>query len=144
MSLSARLILGGLVLVIGAVAAHLLFDFERLLARYPAYVTPLKSALRYALDAAWYAALGVPILMVAGSVYRLAAAKSGRAMIVAKLFAWFTLWAIGSFAFFFALFLAYAPGLGQGGTGLAAPGLVAVIGYMVIGLGFALSALRKP
>ena len=142
MSLAARLILGGLVMVVAAIVAHVFVDWETLLAHHPHYVRPLKGVLRHALDASWVVALGLPVVLAVGTLYRLAVAKSGRMMILAKLFAWFTLWAIGSFAFYFGLFLTYAPGLGQGGTELAAPALAAVVGYMVIGLGFAVSAFQ--
>ena len=142
MSLAARLILAGLALVMGAVAAYLFLDWETILAHHPHVVRPLKLVVRRALDASWYVALGLPAVLLAGSIYRFAVARSGRAMIVAKLFAWFTLWTIGSFAFYFGLFLSYAPGLGQGGTDLAAPALAAIAGYMIIGLGFAVSVLQ--
>ena len=89
-------------------------------------------------------ALGLPVVLLAGSVYRFVVARSGRMMVLAKLFAWFTLWAIGSFAFYFGLFLTYAPGLGQGGAELAAPALAAIVGYLVIALGFIISVLQRP
>jgi len=143
-SLAARLILGGLLLVAAAVAAYVFVDWETLLAHHPHYVRPLKSVLRRALEVSWVVALGLPLVLVAGTIYRFAVARSGRAMILAKLFAWFTLWAIGSFAFYFGLFLTYAPGLGQGGAELAAPALAAIVGYVVIGLGFAVSVLQRP
>lgn len=144
MSLAARLILAGLLLVMAAVAAYAFLDWEALLSQHPYYIRPLKSVLRRALDVSWYVALGLPAVLVAGSIYRFAVAKSGRMTILAKLFAWFTLWAIGSFAFYFGLFLTYAPGLGQGGAELAAPALAAVAGYMIIGVGFAISVLQGP
>ncbi len=144
MSLAARLILAGLLLVMAAVAAYIFLDWEAILSQHPHFIRPLKIVLRRALDASWYVALGLPAVLVAGSIYRFAVAKSGRAMVLAKLFAWVTLWVIGSFAFYFGLFLTYAPGLGQGGAELAAPALAAIMGYMIIGLGFAISALQGP
>jgi len=143
-SAAARLILIGLILVLAGVAAYALFDWAMILGHNPQFVRPLKGALRPALSLSWYFALGLPVALVLGSIYRLAVAKGGRGVILAKLFAWCTLWAIGSFAFFAGMFLAYVPGLGEGGTDLAAPALIAVSGYIVIGLGFALSVLRKP
>lgn len=139
MSLAARLILAGLALVVAAIALYFFVDWAALLAHHPHYVRPLKVVLRGALGASWYVALGLPVVLVVGSIYRFAVATSGRMTILAKLFAWFTLWAIGSVAFYFGLFLAYAPGLGQGGEDLAAPALAALLGYMIIGLGFAVS-----
>jgi hypothetical protein len=143
MSPAARLILAGLVLVFGGMLAYAAFDWEQILAHYPHFVRPLKSVLRPTLDLAWYAALGLPVVLLLGTIYRLVAAKGGRAMILARLFAWFTLWVIGSFAFFAGLFLAYAPAMGEGGTHLIAPALLAAVGYLVIGLGFAVSVLRR-
>jgi hypothetical protein len=143
-SLAARLILAGLALVAVAVAAHVLVDWQALLAHHPHYVRPLKAVLRRALDVSWLVALGLPAVLVVGSIYRFAVAKQGRGMILARLFAWFTLWAIGSVAFYFGLFLTYAPGLGQGGAELAAPALAAIVGYMVIGVGIAISVLQRP
>ena len=142
MSLAGRLILGGLALVMIAVAAYMLLDWEAILAHHPHFVRPLKLVVRRALDVSWYVALGLPAVLLAGSIYRFAVAKSGRGMIVAQLFAWFTLWAIGSVAFYFGLFLVYAPGLGRGGAELAAPALAAIAGYVIIGLGFAVSVLQ--
>lgn len=144
MSLASRLILIGLVLVMGAVAAYIFLDWETILAQNPHFVRPLKAVLRSALDVSWYVAIGLPGVLVGGSIYRFAVAKSGRTTILARLFAWFTLWAIGSFAFYFGLFLTYAPTLGQGGAELAAPALAAIVGYTIIGLGFAIAVLRRP
>lgn len=144
MSAAARLILIGLILVIAGMAAYAMFDWGMILGHNPHFVRPLKAALRPALNLSWYFALGLPIVLVLGSIYQLVVAKGGRGLILAKLFAWFTLWVIGSFAFFAGMFLAYAPGLGGGGTDLAAPALIAVLGYLVLGLGFAVSVLRKP
>lgn len=143
MSLPARLILGGIVVVLAAIAAYVFLDWEAVLAHHPHFVRPLKAVLRHALDASWVVALGLPVVLLLGSAYRLATAKSGRMTILARLFAWFTLWAIGSVAFYFGLFLVYAPGLGQGGAELAAPALVALVGYMIIGLGFAISVMSS-
>ena len=144
MSLAARLILGGVALVMLAVAAYVLLDWEAILAQYPQAIRPLKAVLRRALEASWVVALGLPVALVLGSAYRLSRARSGRMTIVAKAFAWLTLWAIGSVAFFFGLFLIYAPGLGQGGAELAAPALAALVGYMIIALGVALAVLAPP
>ena len=144
MSLAGRLILVGLGLVMAAVAAYAFLDWEALLSQHPQVIRPLKGVLRRALDLSWYVALALPVVLVAGSIYRFAVARSGRMTILAKLFAWFTLWAIGSFAFYVGLFLAYAPGLGQGGAELAAPALAALVGYMVIAVGFAISVLQRP
>jgi hypothetical protein len=143
-SVAARLILFGLILVMAGMAAYALFDWAMILGHNPHFVRPLKALLRPALDLSWHVALGLPVVLVLGSIYQLAVARGGRGGILAKLFAWFTLWVIGSFAFFAGLFLAYAPGLGEGGTELAAPALIALLGYLVIGLGFAASVLRKP
>jgi hypothetical protein len=143
-SVAARLMLIGLLLVMAGMAAYSMFDWAMILGHNPHYVRPLKAVLRPALSLSWYVALGVPVALVLGSIYQLAVAKGGRGLILARLFAWFTLWVIGSFAFFAGMFLAYAPGLGEGGAELAAPALVAVFGYIVMGLGFAASVLRKP
>jgi hypothetical protein len=144
LSIAARMILAGLVLVVGGVTAYAMFDWVQIFASHPQFVRPLKAVLRPALNLSWYVALGLPIVLVLGSIYQLVVAKGGRGLILAKLFAWFTLWVIGSFAFFAGMFLAYAPGVGEGGTDLAAPALIAVLGYLVLGLGFAVSVLRKP
>lgn len=144
MSAAARLILIGLILVIAGMAAYVMFDWAMILGHNPRFVRPLKAVLRPALDLSWYFALGLPVVLVLGSIYQLVVARGGRGVILAKLFAWVTLWVIGSFAFFAGMFLAYAPGLGEGGTDLAAPALIAVLGYLVLGLGFAVSVLRKP
>lgn len=144
MGLAARLIVGGGALVMAAAAAYVLLDWEAIVAHHPHFIRPLKAVLRRALDVSWVVALGLPVVLVTGSAYRFVVAESGRMMILAKLFAWFTLWVIGSFAFYFGLFLAYAPGLGQGGAALAAPTLAALAGYMIIGLGFVLSVLSRP
>jgi hypothetical protein len=141
---AARLILIGLVLVMAGVAAYSLLDWAMILGHNPQLVRPLKAVLRPALNLSWYFALGVPVALVLGSIYQLAVARGGRGLILAKLFAWFTLWVIGSFAFFAGMFLAYAPSLGEGGTQLAAPALIAVVGYIIVGLGFAASVFRKP
>jgi len=84
--------------------------------------------------------LAVPGLLLAASGYRFAVARSGRVSIVWKLFAFFTLWAIGSFAFFFATFLAWA---GGGGLALLVPSLVACLGYILLGLGFLFSTVAR-
>ena len=144
MSAAARLILIGLVLVGAGMGAYAMLDWAMILGHNPKFVRPLKAVLRPMLDLSWYVALGLPVVLVLGSLYQLVVARGGRALILAKLFAWFTLWAIGSFAFFAGLFLAYAPDLGEGGTELAAPALIALLGYIVIGMGFAVSMLRKP
>lgn len=144
MSAAARLIIIGLVLVIAGMAAHSMFDWAMILGHNPHFVRPLKAVLRPALSLSWYVALGLPLVLVLGTIHQLVVAKGGRGLILAKLFAWFTLWVIGSFAFFAGMFLAYAPGLGEGGTELAAPALIAVFGYIIIGLGFAAGVLRKP
>jgi hypothetical protein len=144
MSAAARLILIGLILVGAGMAAYAMLDWAMILGHNPRFVRPLKAVLRPMLDLSWHVALGLPIVLVLGSLYQLVVARGGRALILAKLFAWLTLWAIGSFAFFAGMFLAYAPGLGEGGTALAAPALIAVFGYIIIGLGFAVSVLRKP
>lgn len=144
MSAAARLILIGLALVIAGIAAYSMFDWAMILGHNPHFVRPLRAVLRPALSLSWHVALGVPVALVIGSIYQLAVARAGRGVILAKLFAWFTLWAIGSFAFFAGMFLAYAPDLGEGGNELAAPALIATFGYIVIGLGFAASVLRKP
>lgn len=144
MSAAARLILIGLILVMAGTAAYAMLDWAMILGHNPHFVRPLKAVLRPALDLSWHVALGLPVVLVLGSLYQLVVAKGGRGIILAKLFAWLTLWAIGSFAFFAGMFLAYAPGLGEGGTELAAPALVAVLGYIVLGLGFAVSVLRRP
>ena len=142
MSLAARLILAGILIVMAAVAAYAFLDWEVILAHHPHFVRPLKAVLRRALDVSWYVALGLPAVLLGGTLYRFAVAATGRLMILARLFAWLTLWAIGSFAFFFGLFLTYAPGLGQGGAELAAPALAAIVGYVIIGLGLAISVLK--
>lgn len=144
MSAAARLILIGLILVMAGTAAYAMLDWAMILGHNPHFVRPLKAVLRPALDLSWHVALGLPVVLVLGSIYQLVVAKGGRGIILAKLFAWLTLWAIGSFAFFAGMFLAYAPGLGEGGTELAAPALIAVLGYIVLGLGFAVSVLRRP
>lgn len=144
MSAAARLILIGLILVMAGTAAYAMLDWAMILGHNPHLVRPLKAVLRPALDLSWHVALGLPVVLVLGSLYQLVVAKGGRGIILAKLFAWLTLWVIGSFAFFAGMFLAYAPGLGEGGTELAAPALVAVLGYIVLGLGFAVSVLRRP
>ena len=144
MSAAARLIFIGLVLVVAGMAAYSTLDWAMILGHNPHFVRPLKAVLRPALDLSWHVALGLPVVLVLGSLYQLVVAKGGRGIILAKLFAWLTLWVIGSFAFFAGMFLAYAPGLGEGGTELAAPALVAVLGYIVLGLGFAVSVLRRP
>lgn len=144
MSAAARLILIGLLLVMAGMASYAMLDWAMILGHNPHFVRPLKAVLRPALSLSWYVALGLPVVLVLGSLYQLVVAKGGRAVILAKLFAWLTLWAIGSFAFFAGMFLAYAPGLGEGGAELAAPALVAVFGYIVLGLGFAVSVLRRP
>jgi hypothetical protein len=141
---AARLMLIGLVLVMAGMAAYSLFDWAMILGHNPHFVRPLKAVLRPALSLSWYVALGVPVALVLGSMYQLAVAKGGRGVILARLFAWFTLWVIGSFAFFAGMFLAYAPDLGEGGNELAAPALIAIFGYIVMGLGFAASVFRKP
>lgn len=144
MSAAARLILMGLVLVFAGMAAYSMFDWAMILGHNPHFVRPIKAVLRPALNLSWYVALGLPVVLVLGSIYQLVVAKGGRGLILAKLFAWFTLWVIGSFAFFAGMFLAYAPDLGEGGTELAVPALIAVFGYVTIALGFAASVLRKP
>ena len=144
MSLAGRLILAGLALVMAAIAAYAFLDWEAIVSQHARFIRPLKSVLRHALDISWYVALGLPVVLVAGSIYRFAVARSGRMMILAKLFAWFTLWAIGSFAFYFGLFLTSAPGRGRGGAELAAPALAAIVGSMIIALGFAISVLQRP
>lgn len=144
MSAAARLILMGLVLVFAGMAAYSMFDWAMILGHNPHFVRPIKAVLRPALNLSWYVALGLPVVLVLGSIYQLVVAKGGRGLILAKLFAWFTLWVIGSFAFFAGMFLAYAPDLGEGGTELAVPALIAVSGYVTIALGFAASVLRKP
>ena len=143
MSLAARLIVGGILLVLAGIAAYVFLDWEAIVAHHPHFVRPLKAVLRRTLDASWVVALGLPVVLLLGSAYRMVTATSGRLMILARLFAWFTLWAIGSVAFYFGLFLAYAPGVGQGGAELAAPALLALVGYMIIGLGFVLSVMSS-
>ena len=142
MSRAARVILLGMALAFVAVALHAAFDWAEILARYPHYLRGLRRAVAALLWASWYWAFAVPVLLFLASAWRFVRASQGRAGIAWKLFAFATLWGIGSVAFFFALFLAYAPGAGEGGTALLVPGLLGCIGYFVIGLGFVLSAAR--
>ncbi len=143
MSRAARLILWGLLMVAAGIAAYAAIDWQQVLGHHPRFLRPLKVALRATLQAAWYWAFAVPAMMLAGAAYRFVVAKGGRLMVAWKLFAYFTLWAIGSFAFFFGLFLVYAPGLGEGGTQLLAPAMLACVGYFILGVGFVLSLLDK-
>ena len=125
--------------VLGSVLLHALVEWDPLLRAHPHYLRPLRSVVAPALDLAAFWGLAVPGTLLAASGYRFATARSGRAMIVWKLFAYFTLWAITSFAFFFGLFLAYAAGTPNA---LLAPALLGCIGYMLLGLGFFSSTLR--
>lgn len=143
MSAAARVMLWGMLLVVAGVASYAAFDFEAVLGKYPHWMRPLRSVLRPTLHMAWYWALIVPALLLAGSVYRVAASKTGRAMVVWRLFAYLTLWGIGSFAFFFGLFLVYAPSAADGGTALLVPALIACFGYILLGVGFVFSVLGR-
>lgn len=142
MSIGARLILWGMLLVLIAIAGYIAVDWEDVLTRFPHYARPLRSVVRPMLELAWYWAFIVPALLFAVGVYRFAVAKGGRLAVAWRLFAFFTLWAIGSFAFFFGLFLVYAPEMGGGARGLLLPAVVACFGYLLIGLGFLASMLR--
>ncbi|HYC36179.1 MAG TPA: hypothetical protein VEC19_07135 [Usitatibacter sp.] len=142
MSRPARVMLLGMVLALAAVALHLWLDWSEVLAVHAHWLRPLRLAMSTMLPVSWYWAFAVPALLMLVSVVRFVRAKSGRAAIAWKLFAFVTLWAIGSAAFFVGLFLAYVPEMGEGGTGLLVPGLVACVGYLVIGLGFVLSVAR--
>lgn len=139
MSPAARLMVLGVAFVVGGVLLHAMIDWEPLLRAHPHYVPPLRSAVAPALDLAAFWGLAVPGMLLAASGYRFATARSGRALIVWKLFAYFTLWAIASFAFFFGLFLAYSAGTPNA---LLAPALFGCFGYILLGLGFFSSTLR--
>lgn len=143
MSVASRLMVWGMLLVMVAVAAYIAVDWAGLLARHPHYLRPLRAVVKPTLQLSWYWAFIVPLLLLVASVVRFFTAKSGRAMIVWKLFAYVTLWAIGSFSFFFGLFLVYAPGLGEGGRDLLLPALAACFGYILLGLGFLASVLQR-
>ena len=143
MSGAGRLMLGGMLLVLVAVAAYVGVDWERTLALHPESVKPLRRATRVALDLSWHWAWVLPVLLLVAAIYRVFALPSGRLAVVWKLFAYVTLWAIGSFAFFFGLFLAYAAG-GEGGNALLVPAPSACTGYLLTGVGFLASVLRRP
>lgn len=142
MSAAARLILLGMLLALGGVAAFIAIDWAATLARWPHYVRPLKSVVGVLLNASWYWAFAVPALLLVAALYRFAVKRTGRLLTFGKVFAYFTLWAIGSVAFFFGLFLTYAPSFGTGGVELLVPALLACLGYLVIGVGFVLSVAR--
>jgi hypothetical protein len=141
-TLGGRLILAGLLAVAAGIASYALVDWVHVLAENPWAVRGIKRAVGVLLGTAYQWAFGVPAAMVGVAVYAMARGKGMRAHIAWKLFAFFTLWAIGSAAFFFGLFVAYAPGLGEGGDALLVPSLFAIPGYVVIGLGF-VAALAK-
>ena len=134
----------GMLLALGGVAAYALVEWTNVLAAYPHYVRPLRRMMALLLRAAYHWAYGVAALMFVAGVYRFATARGGRVQVAWKLFAYFTLWVIGSLAFFFGLFIAYAPGFGEGGSELLVPGLLGCLGYMVIGVGFVASLLHRP
>ena len=133
----------GMLLIVAAVMSYALVEWSHVLATFPHYLRPLRRMVAVLLKAAYHWAYAVPALLFLAALYRFASAKAGRALIAWKLFAYFTLWVIGSLAFFFGLFIAYAPGMGEGGTDLLVPGLLGCLGYMVIGAGFFVSVLRK-
>ena len=143
MSSAARIMLFGILLTMLAVMSYALVEWPHVLANFPHYQRPLKRVVGALLGGAYYFSYGVPALLFLVAVFRFATAKSGRAMVAWKLFAYFTLWVIGSLAFFFGLFLAYAPGMGDGGTDLLVPALLGCVGYMVIGVGFLASVARR-
>ena len=142
MSRAARVILLGMLLALAGVALHVAFDWGQVLSKYPHYLRPLRRVMGSLLWASWYWAIAVPVAMLVVAAWRFARAAAGRAAIAWKLFAFATLWGIGSVAFFFALFLAYVPGAREGGTALLVPGLLGCLGYLVIGVGFILSVSR--
>ncbi len=139
MTAAARLMVLGVGFAVGGLLMHALVDWEPLLHAHPLYLRPLRSAVAPALNLAGFWGLAVPGMLLAASGYRFATARSGRATIVWKLFAYFTLWGIASFAFFFGLFLAYAAGTPNA---LLVPALFGCLGYILLGLGFFSSTLR--
>ena len=143
MSRAARVILLGLALTLAGVLTYTLVDTAGFVSTHQHYLRPLNRVVGQLLDAAWLAAFGVAALIAAIALWRLARTPGGRIAIAWKAFALLTLWAIGSFAFFFALFLAYVPQHGAAGRALLVPALLGCIGYLVIGLGFLLAAARK-
>lgn len=143
MSSAARILLFGILLVVLAVISYAMIEWPHVLANFPHHLRSLKRAVAVLLKGAYYAAYGVPVLLFLVAVIRFATAKSGRALIAWKLFAYLTLWAIGSLAFFFGLFLAYAPSSGDGGSDLLVPALLGCLGYVVIGVGFLVSVSRR-
>jgi hypothetical protein len=141
-SLGGWLILLGLLATGAGIASHALLDWSRLLAEHRDLLHPLRRVVGVLLGTAYQWAYGVPAALLGVAVYAMARGKGMRALIAWKAFAFATLWVIGSAAFFFGLFIAYAPGLGEGGDGLLVPALFAICGYIVIGLGF-VAALAK-
>jgi hypothetical protein len=142
-SLGARLILAGLVSVAAGIASYALLDWGQVLAEHANTLRAIKRIVGVLLGIAYQWAFGVAAGLVGVAVYAMARGRGMRGLIAWRLFAYFTLWAIGSVAFFFGMFVAYAPGLGEGGEGLLVPALFAIPGYIVIGLGFVVALARR-
>jgi hypothetical protein len=127
-----------------ALAGFLSYSVEwtQLLAQHPRATGVLKRLVRFGLEAAWYVAIAVPVVIVAGSLYRFVRVRGSRGIVFLKLSAYLVLWAAGSFALWFALFAAYFLGDGHAQLELLVPALLGLTGYLLIGLGLAGSVLR--
>jgi hypothetical protein len=131
----------GVMLALAGVASYAV-DWVEVLVAHPRAAATLRRAVRYFLDAAWYVAVGVPVVIVAGSLYRLVQARGARGLVFLKLTAYLILWAAGTFVLFFALFAAYFMGNPHARVDLLVPAMLGVTGYTLIGLGLVRSVLR--
>lgn len=131
----------GVVLALVGVLSYGL-DWTPLLAEHAQAAAVLKRVVRVGLELAWYVAVGVPVVIVAGSLYRFVRARGSRGLVFLKLTAYVILWTAGTFALFFALFAAYFLGDMHAQLELLVPAILGLAGYFLIGLGLAVSVLR--
>ena len=131
----------GVVLALAGVASYSV-DWAEVLAGHPRASAVLRRVVRHLLDATWYVAVAVPVVIAAGSLYRLVRARGARGLVFLKLTAYLILWAAGTFVLFFALFAAYFMGNPHASVDLLVPAILGIAGYAIIGLGLARSVLR--
>ena len=140
-SLAAILVPLGVVLALAGVLSYGL-DWTGTLAAHPRATAALKRLVRHGLEASRFVAFAVPVVIVAGSIFRLVRARGSRGVVFLKLTAYVILWAAGSSALFFALFAAYFLGDAHAQLELLVPALLGIVGYVLIGAGLVASVLR--
>jgi hypothetical protein len=132
----------GVAIVLAGLASYG-FSWSELFAEHPRALEIMKDVVRVSLEASWYIAFGVPVLILLFSLYGLVVASGRRGMVFLKMTAYVVLWALGSSALLGALLGAYLLGGPHAQIELLIPTTLGVLGYALIGLGLLASVLRN-